>query len=129
MRPLLPPAITCIVLSGTAPVAAAADAPGAGQALQVFAALAVVLALIAAAAWGARRLQSFRPQGRGHIRIIEGLAVGTREKLLLIEVDDQRVLIGMCPGRIQTLAQFANSAETSVAFDAALAGACAERSV
>jgi len=121
--------VTCIALFGSAPIAAAVDAPGTGQALQVFAALAVVLALIAAAAWGARRLQSFRPQGRGHIRIVEGLAIGTREKLLLIEVDEQRVLIGLCPGRIQTLAQFDRSSAPNLAFDTALAGARAERGV
>jgi len=96
--------------------------PGAGQALQVFAGLAIVLVLIAAATWGARRLQGFRPQGRGHIRIVEGLAVGAREKLLLIEVEDRRVLLGMCPGRIQTLASF-EAGTAPASFDAALAAA------
>ncbi|MEQ8496706.1 MAG: flagellar biosynthetic protein FliO [Gammaproteobacteria bacterium] len=107
------------------PAFAAPPLPGAGKALQVFAGLAIVLALIAAATWAARRLQGFRPQGRGHIRIVEGLAVGTREKLLLIEVDDQRVLLGMCPGRIQTLARFSRDAAPA-SFDAALDAAAAE---
>jgi flagellar protein FliO/FliZ len=100
--------------------------PGAGQALQVFAGLAIVLVLIAAATWGARRLQGFRPQGRGHIRIVEGLAVGAREKLLLIEVDDRRVLLGMCPGRIQTLASF-DAGTAADSFDAVLADAAEQQ--
>jgi flagellar protein FliO/FliZ len=88
--------------------AAAGSAPvGIGQAVQVILGLTLVLAMIVAAAWGARRLQAIRPQGRGHIRILEGLAVGTRDKLLLIEVDGQRVLLGMSPGRIATLHTFA----------------------
>ena len=84
--------------------AAASSAPvGFGQALQVVLGLLVVLGMIVAAAWAARRLQAIRPQGRGHIRVIEGLAVGTRDKLLLVEVDGRRVLLGMSPGRITSL--------------------------
>jgi flagellar protein FliO/FliZ len=87
--------------------AAGSSAPvGAGQALQVILGLFLVLGMILAAAWAARRLQAIRPQGSGHIRIIEGMAVGTRDKLLLIEVDGQRVLLGMSPGRIATLHSF-----------------------
>ncbi len=93
-----------IPLAVPAPLQAAVDPVGPGQFLQVLAGLAIVLALIAAATWAARRVQGWRPQGGGHIRVIEGLAVGTREKLLLVEVDDRRVLIGMCPGRMQALA-------------------------
>ena len=87
--------------------AAGSSAPvGFGQALQVVLGLLVVLGMIVAAAWAARRLQAIRPQGHGHIRIIEGLAVGTRDKLLLVEVDGRRVLLGMSPGRITTLHAF-----------------------
>ena len=86
---------------------AGSSAPvGFGQALQVVLGLLVVLGMIVAAAWAARRLQAIRPQGRGRIRIIEGLAVGTRDKLLLVEVDGRRVLLGMSPGRITALHAF-----------------------
>ena len=87
--------------------AASTAAVGAGQALQVVLGLGVVLAMIVAAAWAARRLQAIRPQGSGHIRIIEGLALGTRDKLLLVEIDGRRVLLGLTPGRIATLHSFA----------------------
>ncbi|MCB1748003.1 MAG: flagellar biosynthetic protein FliO [Gammaproteobacteria bacterium] len=97
----------------------AADGLAAGQAMQVFAGLAVVLALIAAASWGARRLQGLRPQGRGRIRVLEGLSLGAREKLLLVEVDERRVLIGICPGRMQALASF-DGVGPAPAFDAVL---------
>jgi hypothetical protein len=52
---------------------------------------------------------------------VEGLAVGTRDKLLLIEVDGQRVLLGMSPGRIATLHTFAG--EPAPQFDDALRAA------
>jgi flagellar protein FliO/FliZ len=99
--------------------AQAAEGLAAGQALQVFAGLALVLALIVAASWGARRLQGMRPQGRGRIRVLEGLSLGAREKLLLVEVDDRRVLIGICPGRMQALASF-DGAAPAAGFDAVL---------
>jgi flagellar protein FliO/FliZ len=100
--------------------AATAEPIGSGQALQVMSGLAIVLVLIALATWAARRVQSWRPHGHGHIRVIEGLAVGSREKLLLVEIDQQRVLIGMCPGRMQALANFP-VAPDSASFTAALA--------
>ena len=96
-----------VALGPQAALAASPAPVAAGQAVQVAAGLALVLLLIAAAAWAARRLQGLRPHGRGRIRIIEGLAVGAREKLLLVEVDGSRVLLGMCPGRIATLHTFA----------------------
>lgn len=100
--------------AGTAPVAA-------GQALQVVLGLCVVLGMIVAAAWAARRLQAIRPQGSGHIRVIEGMALGTRDKLLLVEVDGRRVLLGLSPGRIATLHSFNGAAAPM--FDDALRAA------
>lgn len=104
MRRLPAQALLAAVATAPALCVAGNGAPvGIGQAVQVIVGLALVLGMIVAAAWGARRLQIIRPQGKGHIRIVEGLAVGTRDKLLLIEVDGQRVLLGMSPGRIATL--------------------------
>lgn len=103
--------------------AMAAGSPvGPGQAVQVVAGLAIVLVLIGCAAWATRRLQGLRPQSRGRIRIIEALPVGARERLLLVEVDERRVLLGMCPGRIATLHAF-GAGEAPVFTDALAAAA------
>ena len=93
---------------------------GPGQALQVIVGLAIVLGLIAAVAWLTRRMHTFRSQGSGHIRVIEGLSVGAREKLLLVQVGGRRVLLGMCPGRIEALHAF-SSEESSEDFEQTLA--------
>ena len=93
---------------------------GSGQALQVIVGLAIVLTLIAAVAWLTRRMHTFRSQGRGHIRVIEGLSVGAREKLLLVQVDGRRVLLSMCPGRIEALHTFPCE-EAAVDFEQTLA--------
>ena len=81
--------------------------------------LAIVLILIALASWAARRLQVFRPKGQGHLRLIEGMAMGARDKLLLVDVDGQRVLIGVSPGRMQALANLGPHAD-DVDFNTAL---------
>ncbi len=119
--PIVAARVSTLLLLAVPLAATAASEPlSPGRALQVMGALALVLGLIVVATWAARRVQGWRPQGNGHIRVIEGLAVGTRDKLLLIEVDDQRVLIGLSPGRMQTLANFpANDRRAS--FSATLA--------
>jgi flagellar protein FliO/FliZ len=105
-----------------APVTAAAavEPVRSGHVLQVVTGLIIVLILIAVASWGARRLHTPRGPGQGHIRVIQGLSVGSREKLLLVEVGEQRVLIGMSPGRMQALASFA-ARDDAVSFADALA--------
>ncbi|MBX9609881.1 MAG: flagellar biosynthetic protein FliO [Gammaproteobacteria bacterium] len=104
--------------AGTAPVTA-------GHAAQVVLGLLVVLGMILAAAWAARRLQVIRPRAAGRIRVLEGLAVGTRDKLLLVEVEGRRMLLGLSPGRIALLSEL-GSGEAAPAFDQALAHAGAE---
>ena len=98
--------VTCAAASLMPRVALAAAPVAAQQAAQVVAGLAIVLVLIALAAWAARRLQQVRAHGQNRIHIVAGLAVGVREKLVLVEVDGCRVLLGLCPGRIATLHTF-----------------------
>ena len=102
--------IATLALSPSLCVAGTSAPVAAAQAVQVVVGLCVVLGMIVAAAWVARRLQAIRPQGSGHIRIIEGMALGTRDKLLLVEVDGRRVLLGLSPGRIATLHSFHGAA-------------------
>lgn len=109
-------AFTGLAIGVLPAVAHAAPAVGGTQVLQVVVGLGVVLVLIAATAWGARRVQGLRAPGAGRIRVLEGLAVGAREKLLLVEVDGHRVLLGLCPGRIATLAAFDAQPETPAPF-------------
>lgn len=92
-----------------APLAALAETTGAppavsaGSALQVVLALAVVLAAIAAAAWLVRRL-SVRPGIAGDaLRMVGGIAVGQRERVVVIDVDGTWLIVGVAPGRVNAL--------------------------
>lgn len=76
---------------------------GAGHLLQVVAALALVLVLIGGLAYVAQRMR-LGPQATGrHLRIVDALALGPRERLMLVEVDGERVLIGIAGGRLERL--------------------------
>jgi flagellar protein FliO/FliZ len=76
---------------------------GGGMLTQLTLGLAVVLALAVGLSWLLRR--HVLPRG-GVIRVIGGLPLGSRERLLLIEVDETRLLIGVTAQQIQTLHVF-----------------------
>ncbi|BFI97071.1 MAG: hypothetical protein RSP_25810 [Rhodanobacter sp.] len=91
-------------LAALAPAAVpAAGIDVGGELLRVLLSLVAVVALIFAAGWLSRRLQArSRPGGR-RIRCIEAMAVGARDRVLLIEADGKRLLVGVGQGGMRTL--------------------------
>ena len=71
--------------------------------MQVTLSLMLVLAAVFAAAWVVRRLRNFGRPGAGAINIIADVALGTKERAVLIQVGAQQLLIGVAPGRVNTL--------------------------
>ena len=71
--------------------------------IQVTLGLFVVLLIIAAAAWFTRRFGHLQSTSGGAMRIIGGLHLGTREKLVLVQVGDEQLLLGVAPGRVSAL--------------------------
>lgn len=65
--------------------------------------LLLVLGMILGMAWLLRRLGQLPGSGKGPLRILGGISVGTRERVLLVEVDEVRLVLGVAPGRVQTL--------------------------
>ena len=80
----------------------ASTSPTAGLA-QVTLSLLLVLAAVFAAAWVVRRLRNFGRPGAGAINIIADVALGTKERAVLIQVGAQQLLVGVAPGRVNTL--------------------------
>ena len=113
---------TALVAGGVAANPALASAPvvGAGELGKVAGGLLLVLALIAGLGWAAQRLRQGRGTGGRHLRIVDALPLGTRERLVLVEVDGERVLIGIAGGRIERLHALAAKPE---GFSQALAAA------
>ena len=74
--------------------------------LQSLLSLLIVVGAIFALAWFLRRVQNLRPKGTGALRVHSGLSVGNRERVLWIEAGGKHLLIGVAPGRVNTLHVF-----------------------
>jgi flagellar protein FliO/FliZ len=87
-------------------VALAADPPaavGAGSVLQVLLGLAVVLGMVFAAAWAMRRFNPNATTANSALRIVAGTSVGNRERVLLLEIDNTWLVVGVAPGRVSQI--------------------------
>jgi flagellar protein FliO/FliZ len=79
---------------------AATPAGGLGE---VTFALLLVLAAIFGVAWLVRRMRSLGGAGTQGIEILAQVALGARERAVVVKVGDERLLIGVAPGRVSTL--------------------------
>jgi flagellar protein FliO/FliZ len=87
-----------------APAAATASpALGAGGLASVTLALLVVLVAIFALAWLARRLRTFGARAAGALEILASMPLGAKERAVLVKVGDAQILLGVAPGRVNTL--------------------------
>lgn len=75
----------------------------AGGLLQVTLALLLVLAAVFAAAWAMRRLRGFGQRAPGAIEILADVAVGQKERAVLVQIGKQQLLLGVAPGQVRTL--------------------------
>jgi flagellar protein FliO/FliZ len=89
-------------LFGAPAVAEVAPTPAGGLA-QVTLSLAVVLAAVFVAAWLMKRLRGARPGAAGDIRVVAEQALGSRERVVLLEVGGERLLVGVAPGSVRAL--------------------------
>lgn len=65
--------------------------------------LVVVIAVILVLAWAVKKYGQLPDNNRADMKILGGLSLGTREKAVLIEVEGKKLLLGVAPGRIETL--------------------------
>jgi len=82
--------------------------------------LSVVVALILGLAWVLKKYGKLPNNSLVDMKVLGGLSLGTREKALLIEVENTRLLVGVTPGHIQTLHVFNNTDHAQATFDEAL---------
>ena len=107
--------ITCIASLITAPIALCAEpfaapraaepvatSPAAGL-VQVTLSLLLVLAAVFAAAWAVRRLKGFGRVAPGAIEVIADVALGPKERAVLLQVGKQQLLVGVASGSVNTL--------------------------
>lgn len=74
-----------------------------GSVMQIIFSLILVLGLVAVVAWLMKRI-NLPQQGAGSLlKVISGVGVGTRERVVLVEVNDTWLVIGVAPGQVRTL--------------------------
>jgi flagellar protein FliO/FliZ len=74
----------------------------AGSMLQFALGLGIVLGLIVAAGWFMKRFQ-VGPSASGLVTVVAGTAVGQRERVVVVEIGDTWMVLGVAPGRVSAL--------------------------
>lgn len=114
VRAILLPALMVV---GTEAWAAEAAAPSpTGGLFRMLLGLIAVLAVMALIVWAMKR---FTPGSLGQasvVSIVGGVSVGTRERVVVVEVADRWLVVGVAPGQISSLANLdAGTASAEVA--------------
>jgi flagellar protein FliO/FliZ len=80
-----------------------AAAVSSGSVLQVILSLILVLAAVFVVGWILKRI-NLPQQGAGNaLKVISGIAVGQRERIVLVEVNDTWLVVGVAPGQVNAL--------------------------
>jgi flagellar protein FliO/FliZ len=73
--------------------------------LQSIGSLLLVLAILLVMVFAARWFMQRRPQGGRRLRFVEAMALGSRDKLLIVEVDGKSLLLGVTTQNIRLLTE------------------------
>ena len=76
---------------------------GVSNYLQMFFGLFIIVALIFGMAWFMRRMGSMGGMTAGNLKVLGGISVGQRERIVLVQAGDTQLLVGVAPGEIRTL--------------------------
>jgi flagellar protein FliO/FliZ len=72
--------------------------------LRGLAALAAVLALLMTLSWLFKKVYGRNVIGGSVAKILGGVSLGTRERLVVVEVGSRWIVVGVAPGRVSALA-------------------------
>jgi flagellar biosynthetic protein FliO len=75
-----------------------------GNLLQTLLALILVLAVLGALAWFLKRYGPKVGGGNANLRVVGSLNLGGRERIVVVEVGNEWIVVGASPGRINALA-------------------------
>ncbi|WP_434634212.1 flagellar biosynthetic protein FliO [Chromobacterium sp. CV08] len=107
-RPAWPGAL-CLLASApllAAPVQAPAAAPSPFVSLlQVIFGLAVVLGAIVGVAWLFKRLSGGVMGAAGRIRVVGGTMVGQKERVVIVELEGEWLVLGVTPQQVNLLSK------------------------
>ena len=79
--------------------------------------LILVVAIIFLLAWLLKKMNFNQQSQQGLIQIVSALSIGTRDRILLVQVGEEQILLGLTPGRIEKLHSLASLIEFSATID------------
>lgn len=101
------------VVLAQAPVEIGQSVPKTGDYLsEILLSLVLVLGIIFFSAWLLRRFGKYPGVANGNLRVLGALSVGQRERILLLQVGEEQVLVGVTSSRITTLHQLESPIDT-----------------
>jgi len=74
-----------------------------------------IIALIFVLSWFFRRFGKQALTGKGMVTVIGGVSLGPRERAVLLQVGETRLLVGVAPGQVRMLHLLGQDAGTPVA--------------
>ncbi len=90
--------------SATVPPVTMPAGSSTGSLLQTLFALILVLAVLGALAWFLKRYGPKVGGGNANLRVVGSLNLGGRERIVVVEVGNEWIVVGASPGRINALA-------------------------
>lgn len=97
------------VLAETASTAQPAGL-GAGSLVQMLLGLAAVLILLVGSLWLLKRLTGGARQTNNLVRVVGGTTLGTRERVVVVELGQTWLILGVTPNSINTLGEMPKQA-------------------
>jgi flagellar protein FliO/FliZ len=83
--------------------AAATTTPVTGQLASLALSTLAVVAIIVIAAWLLKRMAPYRHARNDMLHMVAGMAVGQRERVVVVEIGGTWLVLGVAPGSIRTL--------------------------
>ncbi|AXS82417.1 MULTISPECIES: flagellar biosynthetic protein FliO [Marinobacter] len=103
---LVTPALAQETASTAAPASPIRSPDTLGTIVSLGLGLVAVIAVIYGCAWIIRRMNGMTGMNNNAIKVVSVMAIGTRERIALIEVGSQQILLGITPSAIRTLHVF-----------------------
>lgn len=99
-----------IVIFGLSPLVFAADnaasTPVAVNPMNLILGLIFLTVIVVAGWWLVQRAGGLQIKSGNGLRIVAGISVGPRERVVLIEIAGEQILLGVAPGRVNLLHRF-----------------------
>ena len=85
-----------------------------GSIVQVIFSLLLVLAAILLVAWLFKRMNVVQKGNGNLLKVLGGVSIGQRERVVLVEIEDTWLVVGVGPGQIRTLHTLPKSTSSAV---------------